>query len=422
MLTVASLLGALVVLAFVFAPVWRPRLVPPRAAQHDPGSAAVRALLEQREAALSGLAELDFDHTLGNLSHPDYEDLRGQYRAQAIGVLKALDAATGVDSAARVVMPLPGDSPATAGPGRAAQPVSRRRGLAYTVAAGVLGGLFLAAVLVWARPPAPAPAAVLDVLHVHTALLVPGTEIALVGHHNGLLRSTDSGRTWAAVLTVTGDVLELASAPDTSLLMVEPDGVQRSRDAGLTWQSVPGPPSANAMTAVTAGDKNTLYAQVAGAGVFETTGRGWSFAGGGLPADVAALVWYPAPLSALYAASPTEGVLASGDGGQNWGSANGVVNGALPTSAVRAVAADPASGDTFAGADGSLLQGALYAATDRGLFKSIDGGSSWSALPLSGSLVAVSARSAPSPLLLSVDSRGRVWRSLDRGGSWSNEQ
>ncbi|MDQ2809159.1 MAG: hypothetical protein M3Z04_19985, partial [Chloroflexota bacterium] len=299
-----------------------------------------------------------------------------------------------------------------------------RAGIAAGAGAALGGLAVLGGLLLWGGRPATDEAAAvpLDVLHAHSALLLPDSDVALIGHHSGLLRSSDGGRSWTAVAGVTGDVLALtaAPAPSTDLFLAGPGQVRRSRDGGQTWAAVPAPPTAANLTALTAGVDNTLYAQVRDSGLFASRAGGpWTLQGGGLPAESSTLAWYPDPVGALFAGGPGVGVLASGDGGRGWGSAGGVVNGALPTLAVWALAVDAASGDLFTGADGTTVRGALYAATDAGLFKTIDGGTSWTALPLRRPLVAVSARTQPRPLLLAVDSRALVWRSSDHGGSWS---
>ena len=75
----------------------------------------------------------------------------------------------------------------------------------------------------------------------------------------------------------------------------------------------------------------------------------------------------------LYAATLDQGVLATSNG-QDWVNANGSVNGALPTTQIAGITFDPLSGDRYVAPNGAAHSGALYAATDRGLFKSIDGG------------------------------------------------
>ena len=434
--TLLTLTGVLLVLVFVLAPLFRPQPVSAPAQSLETSARRLVDLLDQRDVALAGLAELDFDRTLGNLSEADYENLRAQYRAQAVGVLSALDAET---TGKRSVPPVSASAsveegfmsthdvplPRTRDSGEG---IPGRRALAVFV--GLLGASLLAAgfagLLLRNGPASPGQdAPTLNILHTHAVLLVPGTRVAMVGHHGGLLRSPDEGGSWAPVKGVTGDVLALTGTPvsGTLLYLATAEQIMLSRDVGLTWQPVPLPrPGAQVQSlAAGEGDPTSLYASVIGQGMFRTTNaRDWKLVGGELPQGAASLLALrPGQTKVLYVASPGDGVLASADDGKTWGSANGVLNGSLPTAAVRALASDLSSGDQFIGSDGTVMNGAVYAGTDRGLFKSIDEGSSWTAMLLQAPLSAVAARSIPDLLMLAVDSEGRVWRSRDHGVTWS---
>ena len=121
----------------------------------------------------------------------------------------------------------------------------------------------------------------------------------------------------------------------------------------------------------------------------------------------------------LYLATLDQGVLTSRDG-QTWAPASGFVTGALPTLQIAALTFDPRSGDSYLTPTGERLTGALYAGTDQGLFKSVDGGASWTRLPLQTDVKALAVHPSRSETLLVVDSRGRVFRSEDRGLTWKS--
>ncbi len=82
--------AGLVVLAcaaavFVLWPLWRPVPAPAPDAERQ-------RLLAAREAAYRALRDLDLDHETGKLADGDYAALRAGYQAEAVAVLRRLDA------------------------------------------------------------------------------------------------------------------------------------------------------------------------------------------------------------------------------------------------------------------------------------------------------------------------------------------
>ncbi len=96
------------------------------------------------------------------------------------------------------------------------------------------------------------------------------------------------------------------------------------------------------------------------------------------------------------------------------------MNGALPTKAVSSITYDGKSGDHFESGGGATFNGALYVGTDRGVFKSTDGGQSWNALSLRSGVAAVAVDPADGRTIFAADSRGAVFKSSDRGVTWRN--
>lgn len=47
----------------------------------------------QKEATFGAIAELDFDHAMGNLSDQDHDELRERYKLKAMALMKQLDEA-----------------------------------------------------------------------------------------------------------------------------------------------------------------------------------------------------------------------------------------------------------------------------------------------------------------------------------------
>lgn len=240
-------------------------------------------------------------------------------------------------------------------------------------------------------------------------------EVAFFGHHNGVMRSEDGGRTWNALVAkpnFDGMGLGVSRADPSRFYLAGHDIFQASTDGGATWQPVahnlPGTDIHG--FAVSQQDANRLYAFVVGTGAMGSAdgGRTWQPLGGSLPPDVMVLTAGGRP-ETVYAASMRSGVLRSTDGGRSWTPAGS----GLGSGMVATVAADPAAGQI------------VYAGTEGGLFKSTDGGASWSRLPFPGENAAVIAVSpAQSGLLLVIsveDRQGMVYRSEDGGQTWRTD-
>lgn len=115
--------------------------------------------------------------------------------------------------------------------------------------------------------------------------------------------------------------------------------------------------------------------------------------------SIRALAAAPSEAGVVYAVTGRGNVLASSDGAASWS-----YRGAVPTGYVRRLLVDPARPDI------------LYATTLAGIFRSLDGGNSWSSL-VSGVVWGVAVDpSAPDVLYLSWDAE--VFKSTDGGASW----
>jgi len=151
-----------------------------------------------------------------------------------------------------------------------------------------------------------------------------------------------------------------------------------------------------------------LYAGTA-SGVMKQTGSGWVNISTGLThLDVFSLAVDPATPTTLYAGTYEGGIFKTTNGGANWSASNT----GLTELIVTAIAIDPA--------DPSIL----YAGTTNGLFKSFDGGGSWSELTVEkdGNVI------HPVVLSLAVDptesarvytgTYGGVYKTENEGRSW----
>ena len=146
-------------------------------------------------------------------------------------------------------------------------------------------------------------------------------------------------------------------------------------------------------------------------------GASWRTLEVAAPPNVTGLPWSISPKFLILVSTATEGVLATSLSGP-WRSANGFVNGALPTVNVRSLHYEPNSGDRYISPTGREFQGAVYLATDAGVFKTVDGTQSWHRLPLAADIVAIAGSAAAPRELYAIARDGTVFRSRDLGASW----
>jgi len=240
-------------------------------------------------------------------------------------------------------------------------------------------------------------------------------DVAFFGHHNGVMRSEDGGRTWSALVEQRNfDAMGLAVSPTDPLhvYVMGHDILQVTTDGGASWRPVrhnlPGTDIHG--FAMSSADSSRLFAFVYGFGLFRSDDGGgtWRRVTTQLPEDVMGLATAGGNPETLYAASMEQGLLKSSDGGQTWGT-----SGSLPKT-VLTVAVDPTEPRT------------VYAGLDGGLYRSIDGGTTWSKLLLPGSnAVAVAVSQAQPGRLMTITLRGGqndrygvVYRSDDGGKTW----
>ncbi|MBI2940993.1 MAG: hypothetical protein HYY04_11215 [Chloroflexi bacterium] len=257
--------------------------------------------------------------------------------------------------------------------------------------------------------------AVLQTDDFHSLAFSPDDpSVVFFGHHNGVLRSDDGGRTWRPLVEQRNfDAMGLAvsRANPRQVYLAGHDLFQVSADGGVSWQPVahnlPGTDIHGFATSPD--DPNRHYAFVVGHGLFASadSGRTWQKLPGQLPRDVMALAAAGGSPETLYAGSMRSGVLRSGDGGQSWAPA---MNG-LDSSMVYALAVDPTARQT------------VYAGVDGGLYKSTDGGARWTRLPFPGENAAALAVSPSLPnVVLAIHVKkgegGLIFRSEDSGATW----
>jgi len=233
--------------------------------------------------------------------------------------------------------------------------------------------------------------------------------------------STDQGGTWTRTVGLRSihssiEAIENeAGSPSTVYAALSNVGVLKSTDNGATWANPDSiqltlrqPLGALASHPVKPG---VLYAG-ATTGVYKSVdgGNHWTLASAGLPAQahVKSLGLNPLKPDTLYAGTDSLGLYVSLNGAASWGA----VGAGIPSPYIRDIVCDP------------VTSGVVYAATDAGVFRSNNQGSSWS--PLNTGLPA-----APSVRALAFDRlhpsvwfaaiwQGGVFLSVNAGVTWSN--
>jgi photosystem II stability/assembly factor-like uncharacterized protein len=254
----------------------------------------------------------------------------------------------------------------------------------------------------------------------------------------GVFKSVNQGKSWTAMSTrlASQEVQALAFHPDQPAILyaaLAGDGVYKSLDGGGSWREENGPASQPAQQItkfvssliVDPGNPNRLYAGTSGGGVF----RGTVGADGHLiwePIDnhvsatlptggVQSLAILPGSPPTLYAGMFQSGLFkVVDDGSDAW---------------VRVTEESPAGGDDLSDRSISVLAihpefpSVLFAGTTTGLFKSGDGGASWSAISdLDGirvHFITFDPAAAPSGsgMYAGTDSGG--FKSTDQGDHWT---
>ncbi len=203
-----------------------------------------------------------------------------------------------------------------------------------------------------------------------------GLKSCEIGSQNGgVWKSTDGGAGWTKLESkpVGGGVHGLAIDPKTNTLYAwNGNGLSRSTDRGGSWSRLRNYYGVTAL-AIDPQSPGTLY------GVYLKTstsyddpdccgviksrdgGETWTAVNSGLPRDslnhmwvdiVTALVIDPRNTSTLYAATSANGVYRTTDGGATWSA----VNSGLTTMKVSALAVDPQDTNTvYAGTEGGVF-------------------------------------------------------------------
>jgi photosystem II stability/assembly factor-like uncharacterized protein len=186
---------------------------------------------------------------------------------------------------------------------------------------------------------------------------------------SGSVRTADGGRSWTWIPDLGFTVRAVVAVPGAAGRFVAGSfGAYRSTDGGVTWHAgSPQIPDTVYSLAVSTSGTHPVFAGTANAGIWRSTDAGgsWHSSSPGLTsATVTALGAGPTPASIVYAGLVGGSIWKSTDSGVSWHPA-----GASPDSAaVRSLTPDPNHVNV------------LFAGTDQGLYRSTDGGASWTNL------------------------------------------
>ncbi len=225
-----------------------------------------------------------------------------------------------------------------------------------------------------------------------------------VGTAQGVYKTTNGGESWALA---SGDLsnLEIGSlavAPSQPSTLyacaVSPSrGLFRSTDAGKSWVKSDAAPDVGFGSLVFVDPRDSATVYVSNGSLFQTTDGGSAWHPFGPNVSIEDLAFDPSSSSSLYVATFLDGVFRSGDRGATWSAANvGITQ--LDVWAL-----------VF---DGSALRN-LFAATDRGGFRSRDGGNGWTGF----GGIAVLAVSPELATAYGVGSSG-IFKTTDGGLTW----
>lgn len=212
-----------------------------------------------------------------------------------------------------------------------------------------------------------------------------------------------------------GSILSVAVDPATpaTVYAVANSGVFKSVDGGAHWTSVNSglPPIYLSTITIDPTTPATLYGgtnyNTTGASLYKSVdgGANWQPAGTGIVgAAVNSIVINPADSRVVFAGTD-HGVFKSNNGGQSWSLVS-------PQMDVTSLALDPATPTT--------IYAGVWAGRDNGVFRSLDGGASWNQVNSGFDVTSVSALALDptNPAILYAGTFSGIYKSLDAGATW----
>lgn len=239
-----------------------------------------------------------------------------------------------------------------------------------------------------------------------------GTDALLKVSARAIYRSVDGGQSWKSIASLSfksGEIASIAASPiakGVTYAVGKGLGVLRTEDGGKNWiERDEGLPSRDVIAvAAHTTQPETVYVVVSDHGIYRSqdAGKNWRLMDRGSQGGIRQLIHSNMAGSMqtgwLFAAT-SKGVRRTMDCFCLWQDA-----GKLGTEA-HAIAFDPEHPDHF------------YTVTDKGLFRSQDGGENWIQMtsPTAG---VVALAFVSTKILYAVDGKGSLFRSADDGSTW----
>jgi hypothetical protein len=147
---------------------------------------------------------------------------------------------------------------------------------------------------------------------IHNFVVLPQGVLLLASENLGVLRSSDSGRTWISVPSGPGGSVHAFVRDGAVLFAAGEGGVYRSLDGGGTW-TLPADQLARNPTRAVAVDSTGVIVAAGDSGVVQSTDHGatWSKAGAGLAGRVLSL--FRDPAGQMLAGTDTAGLFVWSD-------------------------------------------------------------------------------------------------------------
>ncbi len=274
------------------------------------------------------------------------------------------------------------------------------------VSAGLLAGLLTAAAPLTAAPRWTALGPFGGPVDFLTADPTAPRTLYAGAIHQGIFKSTDGGASWSRIHAASprSSVAVDPTRPGTLYVTADFDRILKSTDGGATWteRSLAGPAFLGAI-AVDPVRPNRVY--LAADGVWRSIDSGVTWRKTGISGRIHALVAPPRPAGTVFAATD-RGVFKSENAGLTWKSASV----GMPASEVRALAPAPSNPRV------------LWAVSFAGIFRSTNGGAFWrrtAGLPVGTYEISLAvSTTAPWAAWVGTYEDG-LYRTADAGAHWT---